>query len=816
MARAALAFASTPRHDERLGVAISAIEAGRVDDAEDAIATLDAAERRVATQFLERLALRRGLPADAIARLAEHAPDTDAGTGFAWAEGHGVRRSGVAAVRQACAAGRFDDAVAAAGTIGRLDKQARALALAVIGVATGDASRLSAAVSAATVPPQIQDGGEESEALGGVVAELAAGGVAADHPAVAAAVKALRRLGKTYKRKDVRSYGLRTAGVAAAARAARDRDDAWLAHAEALIPSIHTSTLVWPVQLEVALAHRAAGRSVEEAAALQLLPDAAWVDPAARGLYPDRADALRAYWAEATPVGAARLLAAAGADVGSRIDAAIAYADGWYHGLEKLYGDLLLFAPDRAAEVLERARDRPLAMALAAARLHPAPRARELLAAAVDAGHAPDGLDVLQAHPDLLRRAEPLAAADAGKRRWLLTDYAEAWIRLDRWDDAARCIQLAIAAPPRDDHPVWTPYYRSGNRSDWSPLETAPQPPPLAVPFDQALAAALAGPRTHHLVALAELARQLTSPAELAVVRKKMEKAPGGQGDAAAAKRAKLAAVDLSRGDVDSAIAEAQAMRDCRISGVGPSYTADAIGRWFDAHPTEVTVDRAVNVLLAIGNPAPQDMPGPLRRVLSVVLTHLPQADHRPVIDAAEAVMAKVRFKGDHAVVDLGVGVALARSGRPGAAARLDAGIARWLGGDTLYVGMTLVVRAILEAGDLPGRDERLDRVIRPMGSGFTRVAELERLNRYLWLAGDQDTLPRLHRSGVLHEVWAELRRSLVVDAPLYAPRPVDAVIAAWSTEPPNPDQAKEQLLALAAALAREGRDPEPLRVMAG
>lgn len=64
-------------------------------------------------------------------------------------------------------------------------------------------------------------------------------------------------------------------------------------------------------------------------------------------------------------------------------------------------------------------------------------------------------------------------------------------------------------------------------------------------------------------------------------------------------------------------------------------------------------------------------------------------------------------------------------------------------------------------------------------------------------------------------EVRDSLRRSWVVMAPDYAPDPVQAILDAWLDAPPNADQSREQILALAAALEREGRLDEAQEVRA-
>jgi hypothetical protein len=49
--------------------------------------------------------------------------------------------------------------------------------------------------------------------------------------------------------------------------------------------------------------------------------------------------------------------------------------------------------------------------------------------------------------------------------------------------------------------------------------------------------------------------------------------------------------------------------------------------------------------------------------------------------------------------------------------------------------------------------------------------------------------------------------------APALAPDPVQAVLEVWLDAPPNPDQSREQIEALAVALDREGRMDESAAV---
>ena len=84
-------------------------------------------------------------------------------------------------------------------------------------------------------------------------------------------------------------------------------------------------------------------------------------------------------------------------------------------------------------------------------------------------------------------------------------------------------------------------------------------------------------------------------------------------------------------------------------------------------------------------------------------------------------------------------------------------------------------------------------------GRLYAQCMTLERASRVYWDAGVSSPIPALIREEAFpSEVCDQLRRSLVVMAPVFAPDSVQAVLEVWLDAPPNADQSRDQIAALA------------------
>lgn len=485
VARRRAALAASTRARPALAEAVQRMREGDGAGAAKALAELDDPRaRHLATGLLERLGARLGVAPEAIRAvglalvrdLKSGAVDELSSVGFLWDEGWSAevlglvhpkrlseeRQGGYAAgrllavVKVACDAGDLDTAAQRAGAIDAYHKDTRALALCALGAASSGKTRdgyLLDAVKAAKGDSMIENGGEESSALGRVVEQLAAL-VPADHPAAEAACKALLALGKKRVKNDVRSYGL----ARAASAAARTGDRAWLARAGALIEAVHTGQLTWAPLLLTALAHRAAGQKKAEAAALARIPDAAWLGEArVRALYPERAALLTQHWERSpSPFGDIALIRAAGGDASDRIEAAIEEKREWSGGLESAYAELVSIDAEIAARVLGEVDEPETAHHEAADSLEMDGRideARAHFVKALDLGLR--GAMIAQHERILADRAlrERVEARvkdepDLDDRAAAMSDVAELWWRDGEIERAIACIGLLAIAPP--------------------------------------------------------------------------------------------------------------------------------------------------------------------------------------------------------------------------------------------------------------------------------------------------------------------------------------------------------------------------------
>lgn len=138
-------------------------------------------------------------------------------------------------VEQRLASSRLEDARIFADALSPYWKDAKATALARLGVAERalePTQTLMPAIEIISATPLIQDGGEEADAVASVFRVFAHGGVDADDSAVLRGVELLRRLTKKRVEKDVCGWGAANAVESCALR--RD-DPKWLAVAGELI-----------------------------------------------------------------------------------------------------------------------------------------------------------------------------------------------------------------------------------------------------------------------------------------------------------------------------------------------------------------------------------------------------------------------------------------------------------------------------------------------------------------------------------------------------------------------------------------------------
>ncbi len=850
---AALAASGQRAPSPHLAEAIAHLRGGEVAPASAAVAPLADEVLLLSTMYLERLAVHLGLEqaqivalgAPVAERLAPEALDTFGFVDRAWMAGwsdavEGLlppervgERAGLGiacvalgkAAREACARGDLEQALALAESIRPHHKAQRGVALAEVGVRLPEprgGALLLTAVKTAGASPMIQEGGEEASALGAVVKVMAEQGVAADHPAVEAAFKALLRLGRKRARKDGRSFGLRDAGVAAA-RAASRGEAAWLDRASALVPSIWSDRLAWPVTLWSAVALRALDRKAEGDALFAELPDEAFPSAALKGLYPAQPEALEALWEGGSrPLDVARALVAAGEDPSAALDEAEVEAGRWYRGRHTLYVALRGIDEARAAACLQS--------------MDPAERldARAIVASAVELeaviaeGWLPSRvglylprlaraqLDVLEGRMDRL--------ADTHDRLLGLSGIAEGHLRAGDWARAAQTLALAASAAPIDAEPEWIPYYRRGSRGERRPGPSLDVVKPIEADFEAdfeaALASAMEVEGKARLGALYALMKR-SDAVDLPTLLPRLKKATSGRGrDEQVMKRGMVAHACLRLDDVDAALDEATRMRDCRRSGWGPAYTARLIGEWLERHPEAITLARAERLMTVYDQAIPQDIPDSLLRVAPVLLAGLDEAGAARVRSAMDALRGQFR-PADQAAFDaaLAVGCALVGDAR-GAQSWLTRALAAAKEGGAIYLKPVTLVESILRAHaatPLSGRDGLLGRALRLFreGRAYEIAMGLERALLHLWKGGAAHLLLARLESGALPtEVEEAVRRSWLVEAPAHAPDPVTAVAAVWQKAPPNRARALEQIRCLAEAFEAQGADASELRAL--
>lgn len=853
--------------------ALAAQANGRHDAAAEALAPLGDLELLIATQFLQleylndrsegaadlgplnaqvQSRLKPGA-VDVLSDLARHWLDLwirrigrhfspDVLTSFGGSASELVLET---AAKAAARAGDATAALAAAERIGRYHLAERARAFATLGVALNDpAAREQALATALDIPLRdfIQDGGEESEAYADVLDILAAAGLPADHPAVAKAFDSLARLGVNRATKDARSYGLKHAAVSAAEHAAATQSVGWLDRAAALVPLLHTEELQDAAALAIALSHRSLGNHPRAIHWMEQVRDAFLGGPALaaqlRQPFSGDAAALSPLIDHASPfylviaadavghaTGDTSLLTAAFEFVAplaesryaSRTLVALKLALG-YDGHDTLGANFN--DDDRTAATTEAV--------LIAARL-PDPARASALFARLDITRI-TGVDVEQLvtllDPPALAQIERVFANPRSKqqvraRPAALTALAARHLADDRpddqrWNDARRCIEAAISTIAADPDPVWTPFYRRGDRANPS-ADVMPLTPgtPLEIPWREAIKQAERSDQP--LEQLHALAPRLIGNAEaLALLITRMTKAKTERDrDSRAVKTSRIAHVHLLADQPDLALALAVDMPDCRRTAWGPAAVATVASQWFAGHPAYFTTTHA-NQLLAIlnTNVHPQDLPNPILVVGAQILGSAPPEQRAGLSDQILALKRHFRFTGDQSICHAALALAAARlNDAPAARARLAEALALLDAADAIYHPEMFIVGVILDVSDtidLPDRTVLLARVLRTLrGHNWEITMSWERLMLRLFQQGDQTTLPALlELGGWPSEVVEQVKRSWRVEALGHAARPVDALLSLFDDVPKNWDQAIEQIVTLSAALEKD-RAPE-------
>lgn len=841
--------------------AVRRVNAGDAAGAVLALAALDERARAVAALALQRLAVARGLPDSAIRAIGGPLQAKNvAGVGrdaVGWSWGRawdaevlphldvaalkGAAPSGYLAARQlqaaaerAVAAGDLAGAERLAEAIDAHHKVARAHAWCAIAAATPGVGAADLAweraIKAAKQPPMIQDGGEEAEALASVVTALV-DQRPPHHAAVAAAIAALLQLGKKRAPKDVRSNGICLAAAACARRASRDSThaEAWMAHAEALLGSqIDDGRPVWAARILLAAAARARGSAAGEHRQLKAIGDPLFRDVReVRALFPERAERLHRHWASgASAFAEVALIREAGGDATKWLDAAVKSACVFAGGEERAFGELIAIAwaeaprppwsdaprgpvETRAHALLQRPKtDRAAAFGAAALRLLVVDEdaARAWYVAALDAGWSGRWIasDVRWLRDRALReRVAALAAAqaDLDDRAWALTDLAEAWWADGEIDQALGVVGLVTAGPATDAEPSWTPFAALEQVGPLYqvPAEPAEPPPPPPGAFAEGKDALKALKAAEQRDAWAVLGQRLVDPDELRQVRAALAKGKE-QGAIGSTRHVRLVTLDLRLGDVDAALEDARGVDPQGHSSTGLAGVTLTIAEWLLRHPEAITEARVLAVIARFAEAHGQCTQERAPWVLPDLVESLPAAARANTLAAARALRDPVSGPTTVAVV-LGHGGDLA-----GAASALRGAIGRAGNGgaETLACALARAERG----GRLPGREAILAACLDALeGPRYKVIGAIERIARYLWLSDDVATLPPLvHACRLPDDAKTRARRSLVLGAPEHAPRPVDAVLAAWLDVAPNLDQAREQVDALARALAREGR----------
>lgn len=839
---------------------LAALEAGDGTAAGAALAPLSDPAAFVATMVLERHAVRMG-KVDLVAsvgdvltaRLESRAVDSfmilanpweagwtaDCGDHLAPARRTGQDQQGgfaahaqLQTVRDLLASGpdAFERAHAIAAEIHPYNKEKRGQALALLGLHAPDPKQgktlLTDAVKAAKARPQIQDGGEEAEALGEVLKVFAEGGLDAEHAAVKACVKGLDTLGKTYKRRDVRSYGVRIGALAAAARAGRDGDQAWLAIAEGLHDRIWTDTLTWPLRLQFAMTAAASGDTSAAEKWLDSIEDETFVAHR-ETLFPAHADALlRAWSGRDTEVTVLALLKDAGVDISAALEARVEKNSGSYNRQHSVYGELLLLAPERAEAHLENV-SRGESLGEAAERMWKLESERHrvpgLLKRALNAKWVPqfanrEDIEMWAAHPALLEKLERAAARDDDwdDRMRSLSIVAESWAAAGAWDKAIGAIEKGLPDVQKRTEEAWVPYDKRGDRASrvntpLLPVSTLEDH--VSVAFEGDLKAALKeAKKNKSTYTLGAQVARTGNLDDLAAVRAVHAKMPKGRGDDAVGWRSGFVLFDIALGDFDAALATIDEMKQCRIYQVGPGFSAAALSTWLAETEGAWTKARAEALLQVVHKEHPQDVPVLLFHMVPRLLAPAPVDAMPDLVETVRGFTRKFRFEGDRACIEAALAWAFAKRGAlADGAGCMDAAMAL-LDKNTTYTKAkhyALAAVALRTAGAEADAYARwLTRIVAiPTGERvYARAQATEGVMRVCWAAGEQAVLGGLIAAEHFPtEVNEAVRRSWIVEAAAQAPQPVDAVLAVWKDKLPSRARATEQIRALAAALDAAG-----------
>ena len=830
-------LAHPPSHDcPQLHAALRAVEAGEVGDAHAALAELDETPRLIATFMVEIGAARAGVDPAALDRLCLgfHAveahvvslDDLPRRLGLTWADEVGVQlpASSVAArdayghgqwlqVRTAerlLESGRAEAAIAHAERIDAHARETVADVWARLGLcfAADDPRRDAALLQAAragAVRPMIQDGGEEASAFGAALRRFADGGVPADHPAVRLAHAGLLALAKTRARKDVRSYGVMVAGVAAGLRAEREQERGWLELARALEAAVWSDDLAARVGAAVALGSHACGL-LDDAGlrerGRQWLPNLDHVAPEllrafARGelSMEDKPEHLLA-------------LRRAGVDVDARIEAALNHERRIGDPkVERFVRGCRMGLPDARLEaLLAEVRDASRAEALvhgAALGFGDEPERR----AAYLARGYPEGdrfgnytEDLVHLLPEAKRREGERFYARHGETS-ALANLAAAALALGSIDEAARIVGR-LGQPVVSE--AWVPFYRRGNRS-------FTVDPPRAPGSNASPPASLRAAKTGD--ELLALARALLADgdtkgfAELGKASR-LQKWTKKKADVAA-----LARLRVLEGQLDEAVAALEALVTGRVDHSSVGWGLRGFAE--ELRESTAVVDAALSerIFAVVAAVHPQSATWALAALAEVTIARAPADEVERVCATIHATTHRLFTRsGDHVFADLGMARGrIARADPLGAGRELDQALEHATQRGFYFDGEAALhlfapLRAGLDAERFTAAGLQLLLACPAHHRDhYAQVMAIERGLRVLWASGDAAvTLAWLADPRVPQAIGCDVRRSIWADI-AHVPDPLEVLAAAWPEAPVEVELAAECVAAAAHALARAG-----------
>ena len=648
------------------------------------------------------------------------------------------------------------------------------------------ADALMRAAQAGSARPMIQDGGEEASAHGVAMQAFAAGGLAADNPAVTHAVKGLLKLARHRARRDVRSHGVATASIAAGQRAAQDADAGWLAIAEQL------AAKVWdegPIQTQaLATAQQARAAIAPRKASTVALP--------------------------ATPKGNSHedlaIRRAAGEDVDAEIEVALREWNGnGYEAVAHFVNGCRLGLDDARLEALlavARPDSRSEALIKAASYAIGAPDARR--AAWLNRGY-PEGdcygiytADLLHwLTPEKLLAGEVLYAASGQNKA--LGQLIGLHMRHGRMDDAARVI-ARIGQPQVND--AWVPSYRRGGRAnDPLPADALMRPriwaeptPVTAETLKAELSQAKTGSALYALALGAADADVLAKVVKASRLKKWAKKAA----------QPWIARIRLHTDDVDAAIGVFEGW----ASGRFDDHQATALLHSLALHLREtgaVTPDRVRRLTALFAQIHPMWPVHALTTLARAAIQVEPSERDAMTTLIQSAMRSRYRRTGDYVFALMGLAhgrieVGDLEAGR----ALLREAVVRASDESIYFKGSALLVTLAEVASALPPDEFKahciaaLQACTRHERHAYAQLQQVEWGLRSLWPKGVDvtlalfapDILPQTLSRDLLRSIWADIE---------HVPEPLRVLGALWPSAPVLPEIAIECVQALAQALAQ-------------